>query len=449
MPRLSSYKEPSDPRLVDKAYGYNPLFDILRANDVEALEEYLEEFPPSDDKVPGGVGDIFEEAIRFGSVDGYQKLVAYQKAQAAAGSDLLSPPYKPLWHACSYRQVDMVRHLLSTLDNAEAGISDTVYSGYTPLLCACSCLTNLDTDWLRRNQVTPATNLRYSEEIVDLLLDRGSSVQDRYYGRYHDDPPDGEEPELYETVLSLAITNAGPDLVRRLIDLGAPLQLPLRFPGEPTVRGATLMHIVATYANVEAIEILLGMPEGRVMLTTRDGEGRLPLHWASGCSHHDVFERPVYDEQTTASRVAATLKLLLPHSPVNAPDSLGNTPLHHAAQRLPGRLDTIRVLLEHGADPSLSNNADGDTPAHVAPRSQLYLNANHWTDMSQEIEKAFELFEKAANGGNAKLRDRPNNAGMTPRGLLNEERAKLEQRVAKRAERFARGRGGGSAQERH
>lgn len=207
---------------------------------------------------------------------------------------------------------------------------------------------------------------------MGLLLDRGASVQDRACTRYHVDSPERQGPELYETVLSLAITNAGLVLMWRLIDLGAPLQVPLRFPGDSTGRGATLMHIAATYANVKVIEILLDIIlEGRDMATMRDGEGHLPLHWAAGCSRHDVFEGPAYGKETTASRVTATLNMLLSHSPsFNDPDSLGDTPLHYAAHRLPRRLDnTIRLLLAQGADPTLANHAGTRGP--VVPGAPL------------------------------------------------------------------------------
>ncbi|KAK8052622.1 hypothetical protein PG996_011923 [Apiospora saccharicola] len=89
MPRLSSYQRPSDPLLEDQVYGYNPLFDIFRANDLEALEEYLEKYPPDDETIYGGLSDVFKQAIACGNVDIYHRLVTYQEAQAAAGSDLL------------------------------------------------------------------------------------------------------------------------------------------------------------------------------------------------------------------------------------------------------------------------------------------------------------------------------------------------------------------------
>lgn len=49
------------------------------------------------------------------------------------------------------------------------------------------------------------------------------------------------------------------------------------------------------------------------------------------------------------------------------------------------------------------------------------------------IEEVLELFGTAAGGGDGEhLRDRPNAAGMTPRGVLDEELADLAIRIEKR-----------------
>ncbi|KAK8073555.1 ankyrin repeat-containing domain protein [Apiospora phragmitis] len=278
------------------------------ANDVEALEEYFEKHTVGDGRVTGSRGDVFDEAIRFGSVDVYHRLVAYQKAQAAAGSDLLSLPDMPLLDACSARQVGMYL----------------------------------------------------------------------------------ERQGLCDTVLSLTITHAGPSLLRRLIDLGAPLQVPLGFEAESSIIDATLLHIAATYANFEAIEILLSVPEERDMVNMRDELGRLSIHWAARCGVH---QKPMTPDEDMTRRAAETMKLLLPHppdvalrnndgettlglitrsryypvptellsrllergAPLNGTDARGNTPLHHAAQKLPRSLYTIRFLLEQSANPSLAN----------------------------------------------------------------------------------------------
>ncbi|KAK8063314.1 ankyrin repeat-containing domain protein [Apiospora saccharicola] len=275
MPPPSSYAWA--PEKEHGAYGYDQLLEIIMANDAEALDEYLEKYSPqnieegtdedwrivrdSDEPGPGYWGDRFWEAIRFGSVDVYHRLVVYQRAQAAAGSNLLSPPKSP--HS----------------DDVAADLAAIGNSGTTTLLAACD--TRCD-------------------EIVDTLLDYGANVRDRTDWRYYDHFATGEERKDHETVLSLAIPYVGPALLRRLIDLGAPLHAPLS-GFERRYEGVTILHTAATYANSAAVEILLDTPEGREMDLTR--------------------------------RAVETMKLLLPHySPVNDVDSLRNTPLHLAVR---------------------------------------------------------------------------------------------------------------------
>ena len=69
--------------------------------------------------------------------------------------------------------------------------------------------------------------------------------------------------------------------------------------------------------------------------------GITPVHTASLGGHKDVVE-----------------VLAGAGWPLNARDSIGNTPLHWAAQE--GKLDVTKYLLEHGVDPLASNN-DGKT----------------------------------------------------------------------------------------
>ncbi|KAK7964345.1 hypothetical protein PG988_011319 [Apiospora saccharicola] len=315
MPPPSSYAWA--PEKEHGAYGYDQLLEIIMANDAEALDEYLEKYNPqtieegtdedwrivrdSDEPGPGYWGDRFWEAIRFGSVDVYHRLVVYQRAQAAAGSNLLSPPKSPLLEACQHDCVDMVRYLLSHSDDVAADLAAIGNSGTTTLLAACD--TRCD-------------------EIVDTLLDYGANVRDRTDWRYYDHFATGEERKDHETVLSLAIPYVGPALLRRLIDLGAPLHAPLS-GFERRYEGVTILHTAATYANSAAVEILLDTPEGREML------GRLPIHWAANCGHHDLLTL----DQDLTRRAVETMKLLLPHySPVNDVDSLRNTPLHLAVR---------------------------------------------------------------------------------------------------------------------
>ncbi|KAK8859027.1 ankyrin protein [Apiospora arundinis] len=466
MPSLSSYTPKPNPSEY-AADGYSPLLDIIIANDVQALDEFIE------------------------------------KAS----------------------KVDLVRSMLRNSDDIKADISAAHQYGRTPLFQACM---PLQCSPMEGPGHDPATTHRRSEDIVGILLDHGARVQVRAHESYKQLKRD-EGRELCTTPLSLAMHYISPTLLRRFIDLGAPLLAPLflKVPLQAKYyEDVTLMHIAATFVNCDAIEILLGTCEGREMLSMRDKLGRLPVHWAANCGTHDIEMKP--NEETTR-RAVETMKLLLPHSPVNDTDALGNTPLHlattfgwrhgwieagedqenhppsfrnavihlllangadvalrnhkgdtalglvivarvnppptallssllahgaalnetadgkgntplhFAAESLPQGLGNVKFLLERGADPTLVN-ADGDTAAHRAPRSQA---KNHINDVTREIKQVFELLEKAS--GDAQVRDRVNNAGVTPRGVLMEEQAGLAQRIKthdEREMRLARGRAG-------
>ena len=522
MPSLSSYTPSAED--MDGPYDWCPLIDIITANDVEAIDEFIETYGLQGNGLFGGNDVVYEKAIWHGSVDVYRRLVAYQKTQIAAASDRLPPPYMPLHEACYASQVGMVRYLLSSSDDTKAVISTRNNCGQTPLLSACAPLGHGP---LKNRMQDPATAHRRSEEIIGILLDHGASVHDRHHDCYEKVvKEDGRKH--YITPLSLAMHYIGPALLRRFVDLGAPLNLPLVLDVPPLGKryvDVTLMHIAATFMNCDAIEILLSTSEGRDMVRMRDKLGRLPIHWAANCGNHEHVPNETPHSEITHHAVE-TMKLLLPHSPVNDTDALGNTPLHLAttffhrwveegedeegrlpsfrdavihllldnsadaslrnhkgetalglviasrrhpvptagissllahgaavdeaadakgntplhlaAQKLPRGLGHVKLLLERGADPTLTNT-DGDTAAHMAPRSQA---RNYTNDMTQDVEHVLDLFVAAS--GDPTLRDRANNVGVTPRGVLKEEQTSLAERIERveeRKRRFARGRG--------
>lgn len=149
----------------------------------------------------------------------------------------------------------------------------------------------------------------------------------------------------------------------------------------------TLLHIAATFANCEAIEILLETPEEREMVSMRDKLGRLPIYWAANCGHHNII--PL--KQDLTRRAAETVKLLLPHSPVNGLDSLGNTPLHLAVGCSYSRSGGSWTEPEEGQDPSafrhatayllLDNGADATLCKHKGETALgiLLLGLDHHT----------------------------------------------------------------------
>lgn len=87
MPSLASYVPGPNPEDIDVTYGYNQLLEIIIANDVEALDEYLDKYNPQNTEAPWRIlrdserlryrGNRFWEALRYGSVDVYHRLVVY------------------------------------------------------------------------------------------------------------------------------------------------------------------------------------------------------------------------------------------------------------------------------------------------------------------------------------------------------------------------------------
>jgi ankyrin repeat protein len=129
----------------------------------------------------------------------------------------------------------------------------------------------------------------------------------------------------------------------------------------------TPLHLAVDRGDREAVEILLNSGADP---NVKDLAGGTPLHWAVASGFPDLVEL-----------------LLERGADPNARDNAGNTPLHIAAMGHTSevaemfielaprfgleypydRLDTIRILLEYGADLTAKNNY-GQTPIDIALR---------------------------------------------------------------------------------
>jgi len=117
-------------------------------------------------------------------------------------------------------------------------------------------------------------------------------------------------------------------------------------PEDVNVRGyyGTPLHAALSGAHADVAQLLL---EYCVDVDVRDCEDQTPLHLAAYHGFLDV-----------------TRTLVERDVDINVRDSSGNTPLHRAMEdwfRVPestqdGRLDVMKVLLEHGADPDTTNS---------------------------------------------------------------------------------------------
>lgn len=111
-----------------------------------------------------------------------------------------------------------------------------------------------------------------------------------------------------------------------------------------SANGASPLHRAALLGLKDALHTLLQFDADP---NARDQFGETALHKA------------------VRSGSLGAVKELVGVCDVNAPNSMGMAPLHWAA--LMGREDIAAVLLQHGADPNMHNDAlDGLTPARLA-----------------------------------------------------------------------------------
>ena len=130
----------------------------------------------------------------------------------------------------------------------------------------------------------------------------------------------------------------------------------------------THLHQAISDNNPERVELMLDLGAD-IELATKDGGQYTPLHLAAG----GAFLR---------DSVPDIARLLLERGAnPNARGRLGYTPMHIAAQT--GQLEAIRVLYEHGADPTLetvSRSGNGATPLDEAADNRSGLMSNDQRD---------------------------------------------------------------------
>ncbi|KAL4914745.1 ankyrin repeat-containing domain protein [Aspergillus aurantiobrunneus] len=112
----------------------------------------------------------------------------------------------------------------------------------------------------------------------------------------------------------------------------------------------------------EGTAIMRAIDHGEVSIV------QLLINRGANVHHTDVFYRGLL-HSAAVNRRSEILRILLAHDPtldVNMQDVHGKTTLHDIARM--GDLETVDVLLEHGADPTIKDNY-GRTPIRVAHES--------------------------------------------------------------------------------
>ena len=165
-----------------------------------------------------------------------------------------------------------------------------------------------------------------------------------------------------EVALLDATKNGDVEAVRALLAGGSD-------PNEARGDGLTALHLAAEAGNLEIARLLIGAG-AEVGATTRIG-AYMPIHLASGAAASSLVGELIEagadpNAVTTASGVTplhlaakafngeSTVQVLLRHgasvNPLEA--AAGQTPLMFASSY--GRLETVRELLDNGADPAIS-----------------------------------------------------------------------------------------------
>ena len=158
--------------------------------------------------------------------------------------------------------------------------------------------------------------LHQHESIVQLLLERGASVETEDY--------------LERTALSCAASVGNATIVQLLLDHGAKI-------GARDPTGMTALHIAADSGLRTVAEVLLDHCASQTeidILSTQDESGRIPLHYATSGEIVRFF--------------------VAKGAEIDARDLDGATPLLEAARS--GREDVILALIELGSDPKAMDN---------------------------------------------------------------------------------------------
>ncbi|KAH8701832.1 ankyrin repeat-containing domain protein [Talaromyces proteolyticus] len=353
---------------------------IVQLNDVALLKQYIVKYP----RAVLAAGEVYYHdpffiAAECGSTDALRLLFNVYIADPTQAKALDKRGYRLLDLACQNAHIDTVRFLL----NNEPPLGDVLARnkyGDTALLSAAASLARFRyEDWEDNDFSMEWIRDRFarSEDLMQLLLDRGASARDSNTTEFFREDYDEYKSQPRDTVLGLAVSRASPSLVKRLIDEGADVHRRdwhLRMNNSSfggsyiDAINVTVLHLASSYWNVGAIKVLL-QHRGSELLSSSDSIGRLPIHWAAaGPMLHNEYTIP---EHEIDSRIIETFKLLLTGNSdmINVKDKEGMSALYYAVGSHAGcgighLYLLIKFLLDKGANVGLQNSK-GQSVLHI------------------------------------------------------------------------------------
>ena len=332
--------------------GWATAWDYIQAN--REIAYYL--------TAHGARHNIFS-AVAMGEVETLRKLVAQSPADLERRMDLVNKRRYPLHLAVVKKQVES---LIALLDLG-ANIETLDEAGFTPLDQAA---------------------LRGETAMAQVLLDRGAQVRlpaaialqrTRDMNRLlHDDPTCLKPGNRWGNLIVRASEQSSGTVVESLIGAGASVNV--RDDPKTAVditSGYTPLHAAAFHGNVSAVSVLLR--HGASVSVREEKYHGTPAGWANHAGHTEVrnliLQGPVDLIEAVENGLTKRILGILAEEPdrLNRPfrdyplyplyAEGWHTPLAFAVVQ--GRVDSVRTLLDQGAD-STVRNPDGRSLCQLA-----------------------------------------------------------------------------------
>ncbi|KAF3392733.1 Serine/threonine-protein phosphatase 6 regulatory ankyrin repeat subunit B [Penicillium rolfsii] len=369
---------------------------IIHFNDVPRLKQYLSVYKSLNlDREEDVCFDPLEVAAQAGSMDALAFLVEHYYKTTSTNKPLNRRKHSLLSAASSGPHLGTAQFILG-LQPTPHSVDFNQSDRDEALLAAAGALNHLPPEV--REHETPidldqwrCNLIARGEKLIHLLLDNGASAQvidlptdERQWasrilcgGNAIKNDDESQSFQSFGTTLGLASSRAGSTLVKRLIHQGANIHVKEQYQYYSASHfwfdtripwNVTSLHISSMYWNTEALQTLLDHwgRDTTESLSSRDSNGRLPLHWAAaGPGSHECWLSDIH----VKDRIIDTLKLVLTGSDINARDDLGANALHHAISGHASCSGSkhfsalIKFLLDNGAEADVVDK-NGQTVLH-------------------------------------------------------------------------------------